>query len=428
MAVAPSGSWIAVWSTEVAAVVSTARGAAIYETDGAKVSALDLGTTGELFPTEPAGQAVETPCPDGGFAIAWKAHTGAAESAAGAAGATTGAIVARFGPSGARLAGPVRVDEGGAGHRRPFGIAADAGKIVVGWDSENAAGDLRTDVKVRVLTPALTPRSEVVRFVEVYGDLDQTGVLLTLRPDGRAVVAWNDWERGLLEQIRYEVVVFQTFDSDGTRLGFPFSRRSSPRVAAAGRSFSWLVGTRPQDDALEVSPVDFTLGFVGPAFPLDLDFDAATREAVAATDPADRLLVVLDRWPRTATGAVTDPVVRPPPDIFALTSPELPGFRVWVRIGGSFPEPRWGVEETPCLAETLCASGAVPGRTEVLVRVVGPKANGFLWPTLVKLTTSEVDVWIERAETGEVRHYFLPGASPGADVLNGLFDRFGFPP
>jgi len=64
----------------------------------------------------------------------------------------------------------------------------------------------------------------------------------------------------------------------------------------------------------------------------------------------------------------------------------------------------------------------------VLVRIVGPKPNGYLWPTLAKLTTSRVEVWIEQVATGVLRYYRLEGASPGVDELPGLFDRTGFLP
>jgi photosystem II stability/assembly factor-like uncharacterized protein len=114
----------------------------------------------------------------------------------------------------------------------------------------------------------------------------------------------------------------------------------------------------------------------------------------------------------------------PPPAGAWLTTPEIPGFRFKVAIGA---QGTLGNPEGACLAETLCASGALPGRTEVLVRVVGPRPNGFLWPTMVKLTPAPVEVWIERTATGEIQHYELPGAAAGSDVLTGRFDREGFP-
>lgn len=114
----------------------------------------------------------------------------------------------------------------------------------------------------------------------------------------------------------------------------------------------------------------------------------------------------------------------PPPDTVPLTTPELPGFLFWVRIG----DREGTVADSLCASETLCVAGALPTRSEVEIRIVGPKPNGYLWPTLVKFTTSEVEVWIEQAATGKVQYYLLEGAAPGVDVLPGLFDRRGFLP
>jgi|CXWL01.1.fsa_nt_gi ELWxxDGT repeat protein len=125
--------------------------------------------------------------------------------------------------------------------------------------------------------------------------------------------------------------------------------------------------------------------------------------------------------------ALPDAGPPPPAGTSFFESPALPGFRVAVRItaGASVPPVR---RETSCIAETLCLSGAVPGRSEVFVRVVGPKPNGFLWPTLARFTSSQVEVWIEQKATGARQYYLLPGASADSDDLTGLFDREGFEP
>jgi len=118
----------------------------------------------------------------------------------------------------------------------------------------------------------------------------------------------------------------------------------------------------------------------------------------------------------------------PPPDAPPLTSSEFPGFRFWVRIQPPAGPSRIGTVSPRCLPETVCVTGALPDRIEVFLRIVGPKPNGRLWPTLVKFTTSEVEVWIEQQSTGELRYYDLVGARPGFDELPGLFDREGFEP
>jgi hypothetical protein len=111
-----------------------------------------------------------------------------------------------------------------------------------------------------------------------------------------------------------------------------------------------------------------------------------------------------------------------------LDDPAVPGFRLKVRIGQGNGQALAGTKAPECIPETFCVSGAVPGRSELFVRVVGPKPNGRLWPTLVKFSTSRVEVWIQQLSSGELRYYELPGAQPGSDELPGLFDRFGFEP
>lgn len=149
----------------------------------------------------------------------------------------------------------------------------------------------------------------------------------------------------------------------------------------------------------------------------------------ATAQIGDRLILTADDgvlgpelW--SLTVPEIDPV--PPPGPW-LSSRTLPGFEVKVRIanvGGAIT----GALEPGCIPETVCVSGAVRGRSEVFVRVVGPRPNGRLWPTLVKFTTSEVEIWIRQISTGTVRYYRLEGARPGFDELPGLFDREGFTP
>ena len=111
-----------------------------------------------------------------------------------------------------------------------------------------------------------------------------------------------------------------------------------------------------------------------------------------------------------------------------LTSPEMPGFRAKVRIGGDEPAPRWGRAADDCLVRTICAIGARADQVEVLVRVIGPRPNGFLWPTVLRFTPARVEVWIERTTApGGVRYYDLPALPREDSELPGLLDRLGFP-
>lgn len=156
------------------------------------------------------------------------------------------------------------------------------------------------------------------------------------------------------------------------------------------------------------------------------DFPGGVYQTVQIGDrlifTADDGVIGPELW--TFTVPKIDPV--PPPGPW-LSSRTLPGFETKVRIAN--PEGTIaGTLETDCIPETICVSGAVRGRSEVYVRVVGPKPNGRLWPTLVKFTTSAVEIWIRQISTGTVRYYRLEGARPGFDELPGLFDREGFTP
>ncbi len=140
---------------------------------------------------------------------------------------------------------------------------------------------------------------------------------------------------------------------------------------------------------------------------------------------------------KRATYATTDgspfafgdrqPFAPDPPDGPWLETPEIPDFRFKARVTGGNGEVPVR-QESECIPETLCLSGAIPGRSELFLRMVGPKPNGFLWPNIVKFSTSQIEVWAEQLSSGVMNYYLLEGASPGSDELTGLFDRTGFTP
>jgi hypothetical protein len=279
----------------------------------------------------------------------------------------------------------------------------------------------------RVLRHDLSPVSDEIRLGVPRGLRDWA---LVAGPDGRFVVARHAdraAEGG-------SAILLRPFLADGTPAGPERVAAENPafggrlRAEATPGGVAWLTWVAGSVDLREVRARPFALD----GTPLDaarstgLSWTSSSFESLLAADPESRMFAVVYNPGRPTVGALF--VGQAPPPERALTSPELPGFRVWVLITGPPGESRWGAPEPECLAETLCASGALPGRAEVLVRVVGPKPNGFLWPLLVKLSTSQVEVWIEQMATGEIQHYVLPGASPGDDTLPGLFDRTGFRP
>jgi len=115
------------------------------------------------------------------------------------------------------------------------------------------------------------------------------------------------------------------------------------------------------------------------------------------------------------------------PDAATFTSDAFPGFRFSVRIFAGGGEQTAQVE-SDCLAETVCVSGALAGRSELFLRIIGPRPNGHLWVNLVRFTTSRVEVEIEQLKTGETRTYILPEVPAGSDELPGRLDREAFPP
>ncbi len=110
-----------------------------------------------------------------------------------------------------------------------------------------------------------------------------------------------------------------------------------------------------------------------------------------------------------------------------FADPAYPDFRFRVRITAAGSTIA-GVREPNCQPETVCVSGALAGRSEVFIRIIGPRPNGFLWPTLVRFTPSRVVVDIRQVSTGAVNTYILGAIPPGTDELPGLQDRTGFLP
>jgi hypothetical protein len=117
-----------------------------------------------------------------------------------------------------------------------------------------------------------------------------------------------------------------------------------------------------------------------------------------------------------------------PPYATWITSSGLPGFEAQVRIRPSGSPPIQGAGESDCVDETLCAHGALSGRPEVFVKVIGPRPNGWLWAQIVRFTPSRVEIWLRRQSTLEINYYDLAAIGPGAGLLTGLEDRQAFLP
>lgn len=126
-------------------------------------------------------------------------------------------------------------------------------------------------------------------------------------------------------------------------------------------------------------------------------------------------------------GTIEPPPPSDCPDGF-FEDPAYPDFcfqTVITAPGGGVQDSR---REDTCIEETVCVSGAIPGRSELFIRVIGPRPNGFLWPTLVRFTPSEVEVNIFQKSSETLQSYTLDAVPPGDEALSGLQDREGFLP
>lgn len=115
-----------------------------------------------------------------------------------------------------------------------------------------------------------------------------------------------------------------------------------------------------------------------------------------------------------------------PPSEGWFTDPDFPGFRFNVVVGeGELATP--GEPEPACIGEAVCVAGALPGRSELVFRLIGPRPNGFLWLQLVRFTPSAIELWVDQ-EGGALQHYRIPAVPRSSDALPGLEDRQAFEP
>jgi hypothetical protein len=311
------------------------------------------------------------------------------------------------------------------------GSAAADGDLWVVWAEDGVDG---RRAFLRRLGPDLSPETPPVLFARLGGQRGPFPPIdVAARPGGGAAVIWVGPEGVALARL---VEDDGTFSSAAPILVAPVTElpASEPRAAAARGTvaFSWreTEGIFPREIRGYLRLVPVATGVPGDpiavdhGFPGSLAVGSGDRLAILALEPRP---LDFHTYLSARVGVVPLATLLPPPGEGAIPD-AFPGFRFHVRIGGDEPDPRIGALEPLCLPEAACFSGALPGRSEVVTRIVGPKLNGRLWPTLVRFTTCQVEVWIEQLATGERRYYLLEGATPTSGELDGLFDRFGFPP
>ncbi|HEX5720940.1 MAG TPA: hypothetical protein VF179_32600 [Thermoanaerobaculia bacterium] len=127
-----------------------------------------------------------------------------------------------------------------------------------------------------------------------------------------------------------------------------------------------------------------------------------------------------------AGGEARKPRTPQPPGRWIETK-GVPGFRVQARLTSDGKSRI--LRKEPCAAETFCLGGSTPGTpgiTELLVRVTGPRPNGYFWPMLARFAPATLEVWVQQRKTGKVRYYRLNAPPAGSSQLDGSFDRQGF--
>jgi hypothetical protein len=288
----------------------------------------------------------------------------------------------------------------------------------------------------------VTHDTEVISFVTDHG------VPMTVRArvieeveseDGELVEVSRNWYARCREtnDVFYfgeEVDLYE----DGEIVGSEGAWRAGENGAQPGVIMpgTFLLGSRyyqefaPEDEALDqATHTEMDLDLDVPAGSFERCVQVIETTPVEPDDESEKLycpgvgLVFDDGVELTEYNPAPPPG---PPGAEWLTAPLLGDFEVQVRItAGDSVQPSQQ-EVAGCDPETVCVSGALPGRIEALVRVPGPRPNDCFWPTITKLTSSQVEVWVRRISTGEVNYYVVDGSSPGSSDLPGFFDRTGF--
>ncbi len=106
---------------------------------------------------------------------------------------------------------------------------------------------------------------------------------------------------------------------------------------------------------------------------------------------------------------------------------DFPGFRFKLEITSSAGSLA-ASPESACLPETVCLSGALAGRTEAELRLIGPRPNGHLWFEMIRFTPSALRIRVEKVSDGTCRFYRLPAIPAASDELPGFVDRTAFVP
>lgn len=433
VAVGPTGAWAVFWNQP--------NGADQVGIGGAFFDAQDRLLGHEVYPDpipDPE-QEVTTGGPiavalPGGYAVAFGVGDVDPGSGDPLRPTKTRAFLMRVDGAGNLVGEPVQASQGAVEFESTLALRTGAGRLAVLMHATPT--DRSTSaLSVRLFDLDLQPLGPPIE-VAAATQPDHFGASrLAMAADGRLLVAWQQSD---FEETH---VWLRPYDAAGEVAGptVPVASEEGPgeflpqlAVTEQGVAWvSWLELQTPGDVPLNrIVARPFDLGATPLAGPVVVGtllggphtLTGGQAGALVAWRPENDAPTLVGAIVGLAAGAGT------PPAELALTSPEVPGFRVWARFHSGSGATRWGTAVEPCLAEALCVAGALADRAELIVRVVGPRPNGFLWPILAPLTVSRVEVWIQQLHGGAVRYYVLPGSEPPSELLPGRFDRDGFLP
>lgn len=286
------------------------------------------------------------------------------------------------------------------------------------------------------------PRSEGATLLATDVESDFTLVQLGQLPPGRVFLGWTNQFPVLpggtvLHRLHHPVPHFDILAQQYTR----YSAKSPAQFERCGTD----PDGRDTDDPTKFHHTVFDIGgsFGGSSgAPLMLDdpqlgavvvgqlFGACGPDPSDGCDPANDELD--GNFARTFESIRKFLGAEPPPPFATwLSTPAVPGFDFQVRITPSVGPPVAGAREDDCIVETLCASGALAGRSEVFVRVIGPRPSGFLWVQVNRFTPSEVEVWVRQLSSDQINYYrFDAIGSDGPRLGDSSYieDRVAFSP
>ncbi len=443
--VADSGAWAVFWVE--------GSGADQVGVGGALFDAQDRLLRRVLYPDpipDPGGLIISyhpraVGLSGGGFFVAFEVGTQDDPTADPLRPTRTDVYVMKLDAAGRKVGEAVRVNQAMQGFHFLAGVGGSQDHVVVSWVAI-PGGPETTAVRARFLDGNLTPAGPEVDVAEA-GDVAVAAALsgLAVGADGRAVVVWQGTEAGVGGGPASFGIRMRAFGPAGEPRGAAHvANPSTPGdhflsdvgLTSEGTVWvSWLtVGSflsavGAYQSVISLRPFDLAAAPAGDAE----DVTSTVDSGPSLTGGKGGALVA---WRPVPSSTIVEGFVvgkaggesGPPSAPLAIESLDLPDFRVWVRLSGQDFAPTWGTPVEPCLARSLCAAGVLPARAEVVVRLIGPKPNGFLWPQIVRFTTDQAEVWVQQKATGVTRYYLLAAGSPGTETLTGRLDRHGFAP